>query len=291
MFREDYHADKVYLSGLKEILCHGVRRDDRTGTGTIGMFGQQQRYDLQKTFPLLVSKKMFTRGIVEEMLWILRGETNNNILRNKNVHIWDEWADENGELGPVYGHQWRNFNGDENNVGVDQIRNVLESLRNNPYSRRHLVSAWNPQQVDQMALPPCHTMFQFYVTPNDDGEPTWLSCQLYQRSRDTFLGAPFNIASYSMLTVLFADWLGYKPLHFIHATGDAHIYLNHVDQVEEQLSRLDILPESPTFRINHPVDLDNLDFNDLDWVGQYSAEDFIIENYNPLPAIKAPVSV
>lgn len=286
-----YHADKVYLSSLSDILDNGVRREDRTGTGTIGVFGQQQRYDLTDKFPLLTSKKMFTRGIIEEMLWILKGDTNNNTLFDKNVHIWDEWAAEDGSLGPVYGHQWRNFNGNENVSGIDQIKNVLHSLKNNPYSRRHVVSAWNPSQVDEMALPPCHTLFQFHVTPNSEGEPTWLSCQLYQRSRDTFLGSPFNIASYSMLTVLFADWLGYKPLHFVHSTGDAHIYLNHVEQVKEQLSRLDQLPESPTFHIEHPVDITKLDFNDLSFIDEYSSENFVFEGYSPLPSIKATVSV
>lgn len=298
-----YHADRVYLAGLRDIMENGTIRKDRTGVGTIGLFGTQERYDLTKGFPLLTSKKIYTRGVFGELLWFLQGRTDVKWLQDRNIHIWDEWKDERGEIGPGYGWQWRNFDGpymsqEDRDAGlqlgvrgVDQIQELLKGLKKNPFSRRHVVSAWNPNQMDDMALPPCHTMFQFYVSQNGADSPLMLSCGLYQRSRDTFLGSPFNIASYALLTHLVADWVGMVPHQFVHTTGDAHVYLNHFEQVEEQLSRIDRLPDSPTLRIEHPVDVSGLDFEDMDFLTEYSVENFIVANYNPLPTIKAPVAV
>ncbi|MBO4466311.1 MAG: thymidylate synthase [Bacteroidales bacterium] len=262
-----------YLDLLNKIMNEGAVKTDRTGTGTKSIFGYQMRFDLSKGFPLLTTKKVFTRGIIEELLWFLAGDTNKKHLQEKNVHIWDEWGDdETGELGPVYGHQWRAW--DTYDGGhIDQIANVVDLIKNHPDSRRILVNAWNVAQVDQMALPPCHCLFQFYVA---DGK---LSCQLYQRSADVFLGVPFNIASYALLTMMLAQVCGLEPGEFIHTTGDTHLYLNHIDQVKEQLSRT---PRAlPTMHLNPEV-------KDI---FAFKAEDFTLEGYDPWPAIKAPVAV
>lgn len=298
---EDYHADRVYLASLRDILVNGVKRADRTGVGTIGVFGQQQRYDLTKGFPLLTSKRIYTKGVIGELLFFLTGRTDNQWLNDRNINIWNEWAKDDGDLGPIYGYNWRYFGADyisqhdrDNGVnpgGFDQISKTLNDLKNNPFSRRHIVSAWDPNLVDAMALPPCHTMFQFYVTPDADGNPYGLSCQLYQRSRDSLLGSPFNIASYAALTHLFADLVGLVPLDFIHTTGDAHIYLNHLDQVQEQLSRINDLPAMPTLKINHPIPVNELNLNDPKIFEAYQVSDFVFENYHPHPAIKAPIAV
>lgn len=297
----DYHVDKVYLSSLKNILDNGIVRKDRTGVGTIGVFGSQEHYDLTKGFPLLTTKKVYPRGVFGELIFFLTGRTDNQWLNDRNIHIWDEWSKEDGDLGEIYGFQWRFFGADyisqkerDNGVhpgGYDQISKVLNDLKNNPFSRRHIVSAWNPPALDNMALPPCHTMFQFYVTPDEDGKPYGLSCQLYQRSRDTFLGSPFNIASYSALTHLFADLVGLKPLSFVHTTGDAHIYLNHLEQVKEQISRENDIRKMPTLKINHPVSLGEIDLNDPKIFDKYTPECFELIGYDPLPAIKAPIAV
>lgn len=208
---------QVYLDLLQRILTEGVRRPDRTGTGTLSVFGHQMTFDLRKGFPLVTTKKIYTRSVFGELLWFLRGDINIGWLHENNIHIWDEWADEDGDLGPVYGHQWRSWP-DTDGEAIDQIARVIEQIRTSPWSRRHIVSAWNVAEIDQMALPPCHTLFQFYVTPDEQGEPTWLSCQLYQRSGDTFLGVPFNIASYALLTHLVASVTGLKP-----QIGRAHV--------------------------------------------------------------------
>lgn len=299
--KEQYHADKVYLDSLKKILDNGIERKDRTGVGTIGIFGSQERYDLKESFPLLTSKKIYTRGVIGELLFFLNGRTDNQWLNDRRINIWNEWADENGDLGPIYSYQWKFFGADyvsqeerDNGAhpgGVDQIYKVFKDLKDNPFSRRHIVSAWNPTQIEEMALPPCHTLFQFYVTPDENGKPYGLSCQLYQRSRDTFLGSPFNISSYSILTQLFAELLGLQPLEFVHTTGDAHIYTNHLEQVEEQLSRITALPPMPKLVIHHPFDLDSVDLSDPELFSKYSIEDFEFVSYNPLPMIKAPVAV
>ena len=261
-----------YLKLLSDILDHGVDKSDRTGTGTRSLFGYQMRFDLNQGFPLLTTKKLHLKSIVYELLWFIRGETNVRWLQERGVKIWDEWADENGDLGPVYGSQWRSWPAPDGRK-IDQIANVIESIRTKPDSRRHIVSAWNPAEVDEMALPPCHCLFQFYVA---NGK---LSCQLYQRSADTFLGVPFNIASYALLTMMVAQVCGLKAGDFVHTLGDAHIYLNHLDQVREQLGRA---PRSqPTMRINPAVQ---------DIFG-FRFEDFTLENYDPHPAIKAPVAV
>ena len=262
-----------YLDLLKKIMDEGAVKTDRTGTGTKSIFGYQMRFDLSKGFPLLTTKKVFTRGIIEELLWFLAGDTNKKHLQEKNVHIWDEWGDdETGELGPVYGHQWRAW--DTYDGGhIDQIANVVDLIKNHPDSRRILVNAWNVAQVDQMALPPCHCLFQFYVA---NGK---LSCQLYQRSADVFLGVPFNIASYALLTMMLAQVCGLEPGEFVHTTGDTHLYLNHMDQVKEQLSRT---PRAlPTMHLNPEV-------KDI---FAFKIEDFTLEGYDPWPAIKAPVAV
>ena len=263
---------KQYLDLMRTILDEGHYKADRTGTGTYSIFGYQMRFDLQKGFPLLTTKKLHLRSIIYELLWFLRGDTNIQYLHDHNVTIWDEWADENGDLGPVYGKQWRSWEAPDGRV-IDQITNLIEQLKRNPDSRRLIVSAWNPADVDQMALPPCHTMFQFYA---NDGQ---LSCQLYQRSADVFLGVPFNIASYALLTMMVAQVCGLKAKDFVHTFGDAHIYSNHVEQAKLQLSR-DPRP-LPQMRIN-PAVKSIFDF-------QY--EDFTLENYDPHPHIKAEVAV
>ena len=221
---------KQYLELLQHVLDHGSPREDRTGTGTVGVFGYQMRFDLSEGFPLLTTKKLHLRSIIHELLWFLRGETNIKYLKDNGVSIWDEWADENGDLGPVYGSQWRSWP-DGKGGSIDQIANVVHDIKTNPFSRRLLVTAWNPAEIQDMALPPCHCLFQFYV---NDGK---LSCQLYQRSADIFLGVPFNIASYALLTMMMAQVCGLQPGDFVHTFGDAHIYKNHLDQVHLQLSR------------------------------------------------------
>ena len=257
---------------MRTILDEGHYKADRTGTGTYSIFGYQMRFDLQKGFPLLTTKKLHLRSIIYEMLWFLRGDTNIQYLHDHNVTIWDEWADEHGDLGPVYGKQWRSWEAPDGRV-IDQITNLIEQLKRNPDSRRLIVSAWNPADVDQMALPPCHTMFQFYA---NDGQ---LSCQLYQRSADVFLGVPFNIASYALLTMMVAQVCGLKAKDFVHTFGDAHIYSNHVEQAKLQLSRE---PRPlPQMRINPEVKS----------IFDFQYEDFTLENYDPHPHIKAEVAV
>lgn len=263
---------KQYLDLLNRILTEGTQKTDRTGTGTISIFGNQMRFNLDDGFPLLTTKKLHLKSIIYELLWFLRGDTNIKYLKEHGVSIWDEWADENGDLGPVYGHQWRSWP-DYDGGTIDQIQQVVDQIKNTPDSRRMIVSAWNVAEVNKMALPPCHSLFQFYVA---DGR---LSLQLYQRSADTFLGVPFNIASYALLLMMMAQVTGLKAGDFIHTTGDTHLYLNHLEQARLQLTRE---PKAlPTMRINPDVK-DLLDF-------QY--EDFQLENYEPWPHIKAAVSV
>jgi thymidylate synthase len=263
---------KQYLDILNRILTEGTQKGDRTGTGTISIFGTQSRYPLQDGFPLLTTKKLYLKGIIYELLWFLKGSTNIRFLQENNVHIWDEWADENGELGPVYGHQWRSWP-DYNGGVIDQIQYVVDQLKTNPNSRRMIVSAWNVAEVNKMALPPCHTIFQFYVA--DDR----LSLQLYQRSADTFLGVPFNIASYALLLQMMAQVTGFKPGDFIHTTGDTHLYLNHLEQARLQLTRE---PRPlPVMKINP----------DVKNIFDFHYDDFKLEGYNPWPHIKAEVSV
>lgn len=263
---------RQYLDLLELVLENGVDRGDRTGTGTRGVFGYQMRYDLQQGFPVLTTKKLHLRSIIYELLWFLKGDTNIAYLKENGVSIWDEWADENGDLGPVYGAQWRSWPKPDGGQ-VDQIANVVESIRNNPNSRRHVVSAWNPALVDEMALPPCHCLFQFHVA---EGR---LSCQLYQRSADIFLGVPFNIASYALLTMMIAQVTGLKPGDFVHTLGDAHLYSNHFDQAREQLKRT---PKPlPTMWINPDV-------TDL---FAFTYDDFRLENYVADPTIRAPIAV
>ncbi len=257
---------------MRHILAHGVRKEDRTGTGTISVFGYQMRFDLREGFPLVTTKKVHTKSIVYELLWFLQGSTNIQYLKENGVSIWDEWADANGELGPVYGKQWRSWQG-ANGETIDQISQVVEQIRRNPDSRRLIVSAWNVADVNKMALPPCHAFFQFYVA---DGR---LSCQLYQRSADVFLGVPFNIASYALLTHMVAQVCGLQVGDFVWTGGDTHLYTNHLEQVDLQLSRE--LRPLPTLRLNPEV---------KDIFG-FRYEDFVIENYNPHPVIKAPVAV
>ena len=263
---------KQYLDLLDRILTEGVKKEDRTGTGTISVFGNQMRFNLEEGFPLLTTKKLHLKSIIYELLWFLRGDTNIKYLKDHGVSIWDEWADENGELGPVYGHQWRSWP-DENGGTIDQIQNVVNQIKNNPDSRRMIVSAWNVAEVERMALPPCHTMFQFYVA---NGR---LSLQLYQRSADTFLGVPFNIASYALLLQMMAQVTGLKAGDFIHTTGDTHLYLNHIEQAKLQLTRA--TRPLPRMVINPDVK-DIFDFK---------YEDFQLEGYDPWPHIKAAVSV
>ncbi|MGN1228980.1 MAG: thymidylate synthase [Prevotella sp.] len=263
---------KQYLDLLDRILTEGVKKEDRTGTGTISVFGNQMRFNLEEGFPLLTTKKLHLKSIIYELLWFLRGDTNIKYLKDHGVSIWDEWADENGELGPVYGHQWRSWP-DENGGTIDQIQNVVNQIRNNPDSRRMIVSAWNVAEVERMALPPCHTMFQFYVA---NGR---LSLQLYQRSADTFLGVPFNIASYALLLQMMAQVTGLKAGDFIHTTGDTHLYLNHIEQAKLQLTRS---PRPLPHMVINPDVKDIFDFK---------YEDFQLEGYDPWPHIKAAVSV
>jgi thymidylate synthase len=264
---EEYHRL------LRKVLDHGSYREDRTGTGAYSVFGEQSRYDLSRGFPLVTTKKLHLRSIIHELLWFLKGDTNIRYLKEHKVSIWDEWADDNGELGPVYGAQWRRWQGAPGAEPVDQIVRLLDGLKNNPYSRRHIVSAWNVPYIEQMALPPCHCLFQFFVA---DGR---LSCQLYQRSADLFLGVPFNIASYSLLTLMVAQVCGYQPGEFVHSFGDLHLYKNHLDQARLQLSRE---PRPlPVMRLNPEV-------TDL---FAFRYEDFTLEGYDPHPAIKAPIAV
>ncbi len=261
-----------YLDLINHILKEGVRKEDRTGTGTISVFGYQMRFDLEKGFPLVTTKKVHLRSIIHELLWFLKGDTNIKYLKENKVSIWDEWADENGELGPVYGYQWRSWP-DRDGTSIDQIAQVIDQIKRNPDSRRLIVSAWNVADVNKMALPPCHAFFQFYVA---EGR---LSCQLYQRSADVFLGVPFNIASYALLTMMVAQVTGLKPGEFVHSFGDTHLYLNHLDQARLQLSRA---PRSlPLMRINPAVK------NIADFV----YEDFSLEQYDPHPHIPAPVAI
>ena len=263
---------KQYLDMLREIRTNGVIKHDRTGTGTQSIFGYQARYNLRDGFPLLTTKKVFLRGIIHELLWFIAGDTNIRYLLDNNVHIWDEWADENGDLGPVYGHQWRSWPAPDGR-SIDQLSAVIDQIKRNPDSRRLMVTAWNPGEVDSMALPPCHCLFQFYVAGGR------LSCQLYQRSADTFLGVPFNIASYSLLTMMIAQECGLEPGELIHTTGDTHIYLNHFDQVDLQLTR-------------EPRPLPVMKLNpDVKSVFDFRIEDFELCGYDPWPAIKAPVAV
>ena len=264
-----------YEDLVRKILTEGTLKSDRTGTGTISLFGQQMRFDLSKYFPLLTTKTVFFKGLAYELLWFLKGSSNINWLLEHNVHIWDEWADENGDLGPVYGVQWRSWPAptpEDPNRTIDQISNVLDLIKHHPDSRRMIVSAWNPAEVEKMALPPCHALFQFYVA--DDK----LSCQLYQRSCDMFLGVPFNIASYALLTLMMAQVCDLRPGDFVHTLGDTHLYLNHMEQVAEQLSRTP--RKLPSMRLN-PAVRSIFDFH---------YEDFTLEGYDPWPAIKAPMS-
>ena len=265
------HPERQYLDLLRDILETGVQRGDRTGTGTLGVFGRQMRFDLARGFPLLTTKKLHRKSIILELLWFLRGDTNVRWLQERGVSIWDEWADENGELGPVYGKQWRSWAAPDGRV-IDQIANVVEALKTTPHSRRHIVSAWNPAEVDDMALPPCHCLFQFFVA---EGR---LSCQLYQRSADVFLGVPFNIASYALLTAMVAKVSGLQPGEFVHTLGDAHLYLNHLDQAREQLSR-EPYP-FPTLTLADKRDLFAFDY-----------EDFKVSGYRAHDKIEAPIAV
>jgi thymidylate synthase len=264
--------EQQYLDLLAEVLERGARKTDRTGTGTLSVFGRQLRFSLDPAFPLLTTKKLHLKSIIYELLWFLSGDTNVRWLQERGVTIWDEWADERGELGPVYGYQWRHWRAPDGRE-IDQIANVVESLRAKPHSRRHIVSAWNPADVDRMALPPCHALFQFYVAERR------LSCQMYQRSADLFLGVPFNIASYALLTRMVAQVTGLVPAEFILTLGDAHLYLNHVEQAREQLART---PRAfPRMKLNPQV-------REL---ADFRFEDFAVEGYEPYPAIKAPIAV
>src|SRR6187431_1727085 len=263
---------KQYLDLMNEILEKGAKKTDRTGTGTLSLFGRQLRFDLSEGFPLVTTKKLHLRSIIYELLWFLKGETNIRYLHENGVSIWDEWADENGDLGPVYGAQWRSWPAPDGGH-IDQIDNLVKGLVKNPNSRRHIVSAWNPAEVDEMALPPCHCLFQFYVA---DGK---LSCQLYQRSADIFLGVPFNIASYALLTMMVAQVTGLKPGDFVHSFGDTHLYSNHLEQARLQLTR----PTRPL-----PVMKINPDVKDI---FAFRYEDFALEGYDPHPHIKAQVAV
>jgi thymidylate synthase len=266
-----HHPERQYLALLADIMTTGVQRGDRTGVGTLGVFGRQLRFDLAQGFPLLTTKKVHFRSILIELLWFLRGETNVRWLQERGVSIWDEWAADDGELGPVYGKQWRSWTAPDGRV-IDQLAAVQRAIRTNPESRRHVVSAWNPADIDDMALPPCHCLFQFFVA---EGR---LSCQLYQRSGDVFLGVPFNIASYALLTLMMAEATGLQPGEFVHTLGDAHLYLNHLDQAKKQLTR-EPLP-MPTLRLAPKGD-----------IFAFTEEDVILESYQAHKPIKAPIAV
>ncbi|MFZ4399752.1 MAG: thymidylate synthase [Bacteroidales bacterium] len=261
-----------YLQLLDYVMKKGVHKDDRTGTGTLSTFGYQMRFNLEQGFPLLTTKKLHLRSILYELLWFLNGDTNIKYLNDNKVSIWNEWADENGDLGPIYGYQWRNWKSADGNV-IDQISQVVESLKSNPDSRRHIISAWNVGEIDKMALPPCHVMFQFYVA---NGK---LSCHLYQRSADIFLGVPFNIASYAILLQMMAQVCGYQAAEFVHTLGDAHIYKNHLEQVKTQLSREP--RKLPLLKINP----------DIKSIFDFKFEDFELINYDPLPHIKGEIAI
>ena len=261
-----------YLDLMRHVLEHGYPKSDRTGTGTLSVFGWQMRYDLAQGFPLLTTKKLHTKSIIHELLWFLQGDTNIRYLKEHGVSIWDDWADANGDLGPVYGYQWRSWHAPDGRV-IDQIAQLVDGLRKNPDSRRHIVSAWNPADIERMKLPPCHALFQFYVA---EGK---LSCQLYQRSADIFLGVPFNIASYALLTLMVAQVCGYQPGDFVHTLGDAHLYSNHLVQARLQLTR--VPRPLPQLRINTEV-------RDL---FAFRFEDFTLAGYDPHPHIAAPVAV
>ncbi len=264
---------KQYLDLLKLVMEQGEDREDRTGVGTRGVFGAQARFDLEKSFPLLTTKKLHLRSIIYELLWFLKGDTNVKYLQDNKVSIWDEWADKDGNLGRVYGAQWRDWI-DKDSRHIDQIKNLVEGIKKDPSGRRHIVCAWNPGEIDKMALPPCHALFQFYV-----GKDSTLSCQLYQRSADLFLGVPFNIASYAILTYMVAQVCGLRAKEFVHTFGDLHIYKNHFDQVALQLSR-------------EPKALPSIKLNpERKALEDFVYEDFLIENYNPHPAIKAPIAI
>ena len=271
------HPEQQYLDLLADILANGVKRGDRTGTGTLGVFGRQMRFDLAQGFPLLTTKKLHRKSIILELLWFLRGDTNVRWLQERGVSIWNEWADaETGELGPVYGKQWRSWTAPDGRV-IDQIADVVEGLKTNPNSRRHIVSAWNPAEVEDMALPPCHCLFQFFVAPSESGRGK-LSCQLYQRSADVFLGVPFNIASYALLTLMVAQVTGLEPGEFVHTLGDAHLYLNHLDQARLQLTR-------------EPLPLAQMRLAPRDDLFSFEFEDFRLEGYQAHSSIPAPIAV
>ena len=261
-----------YLDLMRHVKTHGVRKEDRTGTGTLSVFGHQMRFDLAAGFPVVTTKKLHLRSIIHELLWFLRGDTNIQYLRDNGVTIWDEWADRDGELGPIYGYQWRSWP-TADGAHIDQIQQVVEQIRRNPDSRRLIVSAWNVAEIERMALPPCHAFFQFYVA---EGK---LSCQLYQRSADIFLGVPFNIASYALLTLMIAQVTGLQAGEFIHTLGDAHLYLNHLAQAEEQLARTPFPP--PRMQLNSAVTS----------IFEFRYDDFVLAGYQSHPAIKAPVAV
>ena len=265
------HPERQYLDLLAEVLAHGARRGDRTGTGTLSVFGRQMRFDLARGFPLLTTKRVHFKSVVLELIWFLQGRTNVRWLQERGCTIWDEWADSEGELGPVYGRQWRSWPAPDGRT-IDQIAGVLRSLREAPESRRHVVSAWNPADVDDMALPPCHCLFQFYVA---EGR---LSCQLYQRSADIFLGVPFNIASYALLTMMMARAAGLQPGEFVHTLGDAHLYLNHIEQAETQIARLP--KRLPTLMLPETIDLFALDETTIK-----------LKGYKPQAAIPAPIAI
>jgi thymidylate synthase len=265
------HPERQYLDLLADILANGVERDDRTGTGTLAVFGRQMRFDLAQGFPLLTTKKLHFKSIALELLWFLSGDTNVRWLQERGVSIWDEWADPDGELGPVYGRQWRSWTAPDGRA-IDQISDVVRSIGETPSSRRHIVTAWNPAELEQMALAPCHCLFQFFVAGGR------LSCQLYQRSADTFLGLPFNIASYALLTTMMAKAAGLEPGEFVHTLGDTHLYLNHVEQAQRQLAR-------------EPLPFPRLSLADKDDIFAFVYEDFHLEGYTAHPPIKAPIAV